>query len=368
MLRKGSRVAVPSLTGVLFLALTGALHAAQSAPQATSPSELPGWREDDQSKALPAFLKTCDWAREQHSGWLGDRKEAGRLADWRRVCGTARTLPTNDASAVRLFFETNFQVVTLTTKGDGQLSAYHTPLINGSWKRSSRFSTPIYRMPEGGRSLPGRAAIAGGALTGEGLELLWVDDPVAAYFMEVEGSGRVRMTDGSIVDLDFAGQNGKPYRDLAQAVAEAGYIDEDDERSLTRWMRANPNAAERAMNLNPSKVFFKLREGGVRGSLGLELTPGRSVAVDPRHTPLGPPIWLDAADHSIPIPGGGHRRLVVAQDIGGDVKGRGRADIYVGHGKSAERAANRLSSSVKMAMLVPRSKPVQVAEGRASKR
>jgi len=366
MLRNGRGLIAPLLAGLLNLASSGAVHAVET-PTA-SPSDLPGWRDDDQSRALPALLKTCDWVRAQRSGWLGDRKEAGRVADWRRVCGAARALPVGDPAAARQFFEANFQVVTLTTRGDGRLSAYHTPLISGSWKRSDRFSTPIYRMPENGRSLPSRASIAGGALTGEGLELLWVSDPVAAYFMEVEGSGRVRMTDGTIVELDFAGQNGKPYRDLADAAVDAGYLDLRDEGSLSAWMRANPRDAERAMNLNPSKVFFKIREGGVRGAIGLELTPGRSLAVDPRHTPLGPPIWLEANDRTIPIPGGGHRRLVVAQDTGGDVKGRGRGDIYVGHGKSAERASNRLSSSVKMAMLVPRSKPVQVAETRPTKR
>jgi len=366
MLRNGSRLTAPRLVGALLFAFSGAVHASE--PTVVSPSDLPGWREDDQSKALPALLKTCDWAREQRSGWLGDRKEAGRVADWRRACGAARALPAGDPAAVRGFFESYFQVVTLTTRGDGRLSAYHTPSIAGSWKRSDRFATPIYRMPESGRSLPTRAAIAGGALTGQGLELLWVDDPVAAYFMEVEGSGRVRMSDGTAVDLDFAGQNGKPYHDLADAAVDAGYLNLRDEGSLSAWMRANPRDAERAMNLNPSKVFFKIREGGAKGSIGLELTPGRSLAVDPRHTPLGPPIWLDAADHSVPIPGGGHRRLVVAQDTGGDVKGRGRADLYVGNGKSAERASNRLSSSVKMAMLVPRSKPVQVAETRSTKR
>lgn len=351
----------PSQTWGLGALALAAMMLIAPAASAQAPQDLPGWKDDDQAKALPALMSTCDWASGQPSrGYLGSQRIAGKVADWRRVCASAKGLNTKDTTQVRRFFEANFQAVTVGKTGNGQISAYHIPALRGSWERTSRYDVPIYAMPEDSGKLPSRAQISEGALNGRGLELLWVDDAVAAYFMEIEGAGRVIMTDDEVVDLDFAGQNGFKYRDLGEAVAAKGWM--SGESSLVSWLHADSDRAEKAMNLNPSKVFFKVREGGAKGSMGYELTPGRSLAVDPRHMPLGVPVWIEMKDADIRVPGGNRRRLVVAQDTGGDIKGAGRADLFVGHGTAAAEAADQLNTSARLTVLVPRTAPVQVAE------
>lgn len=310
MIRLGIRSSILSVAVVALSLSFGAARAGEFG----SPSDLPGWRDDDQAKALPALLKTCEWATGAGGAWLGGRKAAGRASDWRRVCGLARALPKGDTGAARRFFEGNFHTVTQAAR-EGTLSAYHAPVVAGSRDRDDRFDAPIHIVDEDDD---------GAAAT------IWVADSDIAGKMATEGSGHVRLADGTTLALDFAGRRSSDGR-----------------------------------------PFFSAREGSPRGSLGAELTPGRSLAVDPRHTPLGPPVWIDASDRSISMPGGGRRRLVVAQDTGGDVRGRGRVDLYVGRGASAERAANEDTSPVRLTLLVPRGpvgSPVQVAEGRSAKR
>jgi membrane-bound lytic murein transglycosylase A len=354
---RGLSATLAALAGLtLFPALAAALP----------PQELPGWRDDDQAKVLPALEATCSWAERQPSrGYLGDRRAAGKVSDWKRVCEAAKAIDSRDSGAVRSYFEANFEATTVGKGRDGHISAYHIPALRGSWDRTERYNVPIYALPDGGERKSTRAQISAGALEGQGLEILWVDDAVAAYFMEIEGTGRVIMNDGDVVDLDFAGQNGFSYRDLGDAVADKGWM--DGERGLVSWLRADSERAEKAMNLNPSKVFFKLRDGGAKGSLGFELTPGRSIAIDPRHLPLGVPVWVEMFDPETKVPGGPRRRLTVAQDTGGDIKGAGRADLFVGHGAAAAKAADRLSSSGRLTMLVPRPAPVQVAENQRAR-
>lgn len=319
---------------------------------------LPGWVEDDHAQALPALHRTCGWVeRQTPERRIGDHPVAGTVADWRPICTAARTLPVGDAEAARIFFETHFTPITLGGGEEGLFTGYYEPLLHGSWTRTGRYTVPIYRMPPRTRkALPSRARIAAGALAGRGLELMWVDDPIDAFFLEIQGSGRAVMADGSVVGLSYAGQNGHPYFPVGRWLIDQG-IATPEEMSLQyirRWLTEHRDQAQALMNRNPSHVFFRLRGGGgPRGARDMELTPGRSLAVDPDFVPLGPPVWLDV--QGAPVPGGAIRRLVVAQDTGGAIKGPVRGDLFWGDGPAAEEGAGLMKARGRFTLLAPRS-------------
>lgn len=328
---------------------------------------LPGWVDDDHAAAVPALLRTCSWVEQAPASKpMGSHPAAGTVADWRPACATARGLPlASDPDSARRFFEAHFTPVALGDGSDGLFTGYYEPVLHGSWVRTERHTVPLYRLPASGKNgLPSRARIAAGALAGRGLELMWVDDAVDAFFLEIQGSGRAIMQDGSVVGLSYAGQNGHSYYPIGRWLIDQG-IATREEMSLQyirRWLKEHPDQARGLMNLNPSYVFFRQRPGGI-GALGarsMELTPGRSLAVDPDHVPLGPPVWLDL--QGAPVPGGTLQRLVVAQDTGGAIKGPVRGDLFWGDGPEAEERAGLMKARGRFTLLVPRQR-MQVAAG-----
>ncbi|WP_223677896.1 murein transglycosylase A [Azospirillum agricola] len=328
---------------------------------------LAGWTDDDHAQAVPAVQRTCGWVKGQPPGRaLGPLRAAGTTDDWRSICAAARDLPAGDPEAARRFFETFFTPVALGTGQDGLFTGYYEIELRGSWTRTDRYTVPLYRMPpRGKRGLPTRARITDGALKGKGLELMWVDDAVDAFFLEIQGSGRVRMTDGSLVGLGYAGQNGHGYYPIGRHIIERGdATPEQMSLQLIRsWLKNHPDEAKRVMDLNPSYVFFKPRsEGGPRGARNMELTPGRSLAVDPEHIPLGVPLWLEVRE--APVPGGAINRLVLAQDTGGAIKGPVRGDLYWGHGAEAEDGAGVMKARGRYTMLSPRNLSIETAQRR----
>ncbi|HYG86157.1 MAG TPA: MltA domain-containing protein [Azospirillum sp.] len=324
---------------------------------------LPGWAEDDHAEALAAFRRSCDWLDSQPpTRTLG--AEAGSVRDWKPACDAARTLPASNREAARQFFEAYFTPVSLGDGSEGLFTGYYEVELHGSWQRTAQHTVPIYRMPaRTKRGLPSRARIANGALKGKGLELMWVDDPIEAFFLEIQGSGRVRMTDGSVVGVHYAGQNGHRYYPIGRYLIDQGIATPEQVTLplIRSWLKANPSQARRVMNLNPSYVFFRTRNDdvGARGALNTRLTPGRSLAVDPSHVPLGVPLWLEATD--APVPGGELKRLVVAQDTGGAIKGKVRGDLFWGPGAEAADAAGVMKARGRYTMLVPRRTIVTVA-------
>lgn len=319
---------------------------------------LTGWGEDHHGEAMAALQNTCVWVRSQSPDALvGKSPVAGRVADWRPLCDKARGIGVNDVEGARLFFEANFKPVALSPGEEGLFTGYYEPELRGSWKRSARYNTPLYRVPPKPKNgYPDRAAIARGALAGKGLELLWVDDPISAFFLEIQGSGRVVMEDGSVVGVGYAGKNGHSYFPVGRRLIDMG-VATPDQMSLQvirAWMTEHPDQQQALMNLNPSVVFFTLRkDGGARGARNMELTPGRSLAVDPSHVPLGVPLWLEATN--VPVAGGQIKRLVVAQDTGGAIRGPVRGDLFWGHGPGAEQGAGVMKARGRYTMLVPRS-------------
>ncbi|MGG5810838.1 murein transglycosylase A [Falsiroseomonas sp. CW058] len=303
---------------------------------------------------------------------------AGQLAP---ACAEAATLPAGDDAAARAFLERRFRPVAV---GQGTLTGYFEPELRGSPTRTSRFATPLHARPpelvevdlgsfaadlRGRRTagqvrdgrlvpFPDRAAIAAGALAGRGLELVWVDDPVDAFFLHIQGSGRVALPDGRVLRVGYAGQNGHPYYAVGRALVERGALAREavSMQAIRAWMaEAGPAEAAELMARNPSYVFFRIlpdlpAEAGPVGTLGAPLTPGRSVAVDRTETALGLPVWIGGRDPA----GGALRRLAVAQDTGGAIRGPARADLFTGWGAGAGEQAGRMRDAAALFVLVPR--------------
>jgi membrane-bound lytic murein transglycosylase A len=212
-----------------------------------------------------------------------------------------------------------------------------------------------------GRLVPyyDRAEIVGGALARKRLELLWVSSPIDAFFLEVQGAGRVVLPDRHVVRVAYAGQNGRPYTAIGRVLADQGQIplEQVTMQSIRSWMEAHPDQADGVMNRNESYVFFRELDGmrpeqGPPGAMGgLALTPNRSIAVDRGFIPLGAPVWLDTTD---PVDGAKWQHLTVAQDIGGAIRGAVRADIFFGWGHDAEERAGRMRQNGREYVLLPK--------------
>ena len=239
----------------------------------------------------------------------------------------------------------------------GLFTGYFEIGLHGSLRRHGRYQTPIYRPPPGRAKGPRytRAQIEDGALAGRGLALLWVDDPIDAFFLQIQGSGQVRLDDGRTIRLGYDGQNGLPYVPVGRLLIERGEIPRDQltMASIQAWMRAHPKAGAALRREDPSYVFFREIKGdGPIGAERVVLTPERSLAVDRRYIPLGVPVWLAAEERFAPDQR--IRRLVVAQDTGGAIKGPVRGDLYWGAGSAAGDRAGAMDARGRYYLLLPR--------------
>jgi membrane-bound lytic murein transglycosylase A len=237
------------------------------------------------------------------------------------------------------------------------VTGYHEPTLAARRKPDATFRYPLYRMPPGGGAVPSRAEIDDGALAGRGLELFWTDDPVELFFLQVQGSGRLRLDDGEIVRVSYAGNNGKTYRAIGSVLVERGVYRRDQVTApvIKAWLRANPAEAPALMRTNPRYVFFSVRAGGTDddgppGALGVPLVPWRSVAVDPKVVPLGSIGRL-----VVPLPDGStFDALVIAMDTGTAITGAGRLDLFCGADERGERIAGELRHPGTITWLEPR--------------
>jgi len=334
-----------------ILGLVAALMAAAPASAEMLDFEaLDGWRQDSHAEALAAFRRTCD-------------KLSG--PEWQPICAVAADVPQDDVSA-RSFFELFFRPV-VVGKPPALFTGYFEPELEGSPVRSGRFQHPIYRRPpelQDGTVYHSREAIEKGAIAGRGLELAWLDDPIDVYFLQVQGSGRIRMTDGSVVRVGYAGANGHAYRSIGQEMVRRGShsLAEVSAQEIAGWVRRNPSAGQELLYTNPSYVFFRkvgtlAATDGPIGAMGRSITTLRSVAIDPKFTPLGAPVWIEK-DGRGPI-----RRLMVAQDTGGAIKGMQRADIFYGTGAAAGNAAGTVKDPGRMVLLLPIDRAYAMLEG-----
>jgi membrane-bound lytic murein transglycosylase A len=360
-------------------------------------SDLGGWREGDPSKALEAFRRSCVAIQDKAADApLGRSAYAGTVEEWGEACRTALSLQFPAPQDARVFFET-FLVPYRLSQGDaqGHFTGYYEPELKGSRTRHDQFQTPLYGVPPDlvtvdsaiyrdtlrGRSngvvmmmmsmmmgitmryvpYPARAEIEQQGLPGE--PLMYVDDPIEAFFLEIQGSGRVLLDDGAMVRLAYAGQNGHPYTAIGAVLLERGEIlrEELSSKSIKAWLAAHPDEAQEVMDTNESYIFFREQPLGdptigARGAEGVPLTPEASLAVDLSIHSLGVPVWLEATAPASDEeqPDRSFDRLLVMQDTGGAIRGVIRGDIYWGYGEPAGSIAGRMKHPGRMTVLLPR--------------
>ncbi len=339
-------------------------------------SSLDNWEADSHGEVWRGFLKSC---------------EKLRRAPWRDVCELAENSGDLSDAEAREFFETHFEVRPVYAEGgetEGLITGYYEPLLRGSFEPSDQFRYPLYGVPEdllivdlgavypqlrnmrlrgklvGNKVVPyyDRAQLTDNPDLLRGAEILWVDSLVDKFFLHIQGSGRVQLDDGSIVAVGYAGQNGHPYQSIGRVLIGMGELEREEVTLFTikDWLRANPERLHEVLAKNPSYIFFEMRDAeadGPIGSLNVELTPARSIAVDREVIPLGAPVWLQTTlpdeDES------SFARLMLAQDTGGAIRGHVRADVFWGQGESAEKLAGLMKQQGRLFVLLPRGYPVR---------
>jgi membrane-bound lytic murein transglycosylase A len=338
-------------------------------------SGLPGWASFDKRAALSAFRRSCGAVlRAQATSELGGY--AGRAEEWFGVCRAA--LAANE-NAARKFFEDHFSA--LEVGGEALVTGYYEPLLHGSRIRHGAYQTPVYATPRDlvsvdlgafrpewkGERTAGRVSaqhLIPYATRAELDEfpplasiLFYGDDPVAVFFLHIQGSGRVALDDGATVRVTYAAQNGRPYSAIGASLIRLGALTREtvSMQSIRAWLKANPSAARQVMETNQSYVFFKEAPVGdaslgSAGTEGVALTPGASIAIDTKFHALGVPIFLVAQ-----LPDGhALQNLFVAQDTGGAIRGPARADVFFGFGARAEALAGAMNSAGHLYVLLPK--------------
>lgn len=351
-------------------------------------SALPGWSDDRVSDAWPAFRVGC----------AALTAPAAPTRDvWTAPCTAAGALTTPDAATARAWFENHFipyTIVAADGRETGLVTGYYEPLLAGSRTRSAQFPVALYAPPddlltidltglypdlkdrrlrgrvEGRRVIPywSRADIDAGRAPLDGKTLVYVDDPIEAFFLQIQGSGRVELAEGGVIRVGYADQNGHPFRSVARVLIDRGEISADraSMQGIKAWARANPSKLPALLEENPSYVFFRevapfppgsleAAIDGPIGTLGVPLATGRTIAVDTRSVPLGAPIFLAT---TWPLATTPLNRLVLAQDTGGAIRGAVRADFFWGFGVEAGREAGRMRQDGRMWLLWPIDAPM----------
>jgi membrane-bound lytic murein transglycosylase A len=362
-------------------------------------SAVPGWNDDHLSDAIPPLQRECrKLSATPDDAPLGGEGAAARLGGtagrWRPLCAAAEALPADDDAAARAMLEQALQpyAINETTQSQaspapGLFTGYYEPQVDGATQRGGRYQTPLLGRPHDlvqadlgaftpdlkGRSIVGRvtdgrlmpyydrAQIEGGALAAQHLAVLYLANPIDAFFLEIQGSGRIRLPSGQIVRVTYDGQNGRPYVPIGRLLIERGELTRDEVtlQTIRAWLVAHPDQAPGLMDANPSYVFFTLLpntppDQGPPGALGVALTPERSLAVDRHFLPLGAPVFVATSN---PLDGASWQHLLLAQDVGGAIKGPVRGDIFFGWGAKAEAMAGRMKRPGTAYLLLPRATP-----------
>jgi membrane-bound lytic murein transglycosylase A len=363
--------------------------------------DLTGWAEDQQSGSLMALLKSCArFATLPAKRSLGAGGTGGIVGDWTRLCAAAKLVtPENDTEA-RRFFETWFEPWHARNRDDpeGVFTGYYEPALQGSRTQRGAFQTPLLARPSdlvtvelkpfrkdlAGRRIagrlkndrlvpyPDRAGIVAGKLGAKAQPLVWVDDPVSAFFLQIQGSGRVTLADGGEMRVGYAATNGQPYTAIGRELIRRGVLTRENVslQTIRKWLAENPDEAGHVMALNKSYVFFRELTGeGPIGAQSVALTPERSLAVDRKYIPLGVPLWLQATAPS-GQPGQSDtklHRLMIAQDTGGAIRGPVRGDVFWGYGARAEEIAGRMNNRGQYYLLLPKTIAVRLKAAREKK-
>jgi membrane-bound lytic murein transglycosylase A len=325
---------------------------------------LPQWGASDMRPALAAFLRSCAALMDRaNDSPLGGAGYAGTIGDWRGPCAEGARVPNGDPRAAQTYFENTFVAYAVKSEpaSDGLFTGYYEPLLRGSRMQHDQYQTPLYALPPG-YEVP-RVPRAEIDKNGAALPVLaYVDDKIDAFFLHIQGSGRVQLDDGTMIRAAYAGQNGYPYTAIGAILLGRGEIPREkmSMQAIRAWMLAHPDEADALMQTNESYVFFIEKplanpNYGAEGSGKSALEPHASIAVDRSIHPLGLPVWIETtapvlgADAVTPM-----HKLFIAQDTGGAIKGPVRADIYWGFGPEAAELAGRMKSQGRIAVLLPK--------------
>jgi len=366
-------------------------------------SDLRGWADDDQLKAFTTFKASCTpiLARKlRKSDDSSDKASDKFLGDaLREPCQAARGAKVHDAASARAFFETHFAPVTISRLGEdaGFVTGYYEPIVEGSRTKTDVYTVPVYRRPsnlfvrgfnQASPSLPNkgdvfrkigrrklvpyydRGQIEDGAIAGRGLEIVWLKNQTDLLFIQIQGSARIKLEDGSMVRINYDSHNGFPYTPVGRVLIERNIIPKDQMsmQRIREYMELNPGAADELRRQNRSYIFFhevplKADDEAV-GAQGVPLTARRSIAVDKSLHVYGTPFFIDG---DLPIDSDTSntpfRRLMVAQDTGSAIVGPARADLYFGAGVEAGRIAGRIKNPARFTILLPKALD-PVAQGR----
>jgi peptidoglycan lytic transglycosylase A len=370
------------------------ISGSQYAPLAWS--DIAGWNEDDHLTAYKAFRVSCKPIAAQ-TGLSADSKALG--TSLRDPCRVAKGLELNDGAKAKAFFEEQFLPLRISRLGEGEgfVTGYYEPVIDGSRTQNEVYNVPVYRRPsnlfvrgtnQSSVGLPNkgqvfrkigrrklvpyydRAEIEDGAIDGRGLEICWLRDQTDLLFSQIQGSARVSLEDGSTVRINYDAHNGYPYTPVGRILIDRGIIPKDQMsmQKIREWMEQNPDGANELRRQNKSYIFFREVQLSDKdeavGAQGVPLTPGRSIAVDKSLHVYGTPFFIEG---ELPIESERSKtpfgRLMIAQDTGSAIVGPARADLYFGAGVDAGKVSGRLRHNMRFVILVPKSLD-PVARGR----
>jgi len=350
--------------------------------------QLPGWREDDHAAALAALKLSCQEISGEGRGFDRPIRYGGGRAHWLELCSRL-----DGIADARAFFEKEFVACRVNDpdRPEGLFTGYYEPEAEGSRVRTPEYQVPIYRRPgdlvgfdaaeaalagaKYGRRLDGkptsyftRQEIEQGALAGRGLEIAWLRGWADAFFIHIQGSGRVKLSDGSVIRLAFSAKSGQPYTGIGGVLVDRGVFPREkmSMQTIRHWMSQNPDAARGLMWENKSFIFFREVDLafpglGPPGAQQVQLTPERSLAVDRALWAFGTPVWLDAETPSGPSGAPARfRRLLIAQDTGTAIRGLARGDVFWGAGPRAARIAGHMKASGRMTVLLPRAVAAEI--------
>ena len=338
-------------------------------------SDIDGFAEDDLSVAWPVWLNSCSTLKNKPA--------------WLAVCAAAQNINNPDSAAIQAYFTQNFNVYRASNQDGtetGLITGYYQPLLKGSRTKSAQFPHPIYRQPSdlvtvelgelypelkykrvrgklvGNKLVPymTRAEIEASPSPMSGTEIMWINDIIDVFFLQIQGSGLVQLDNGEQVQVGYADQNGHPYNSIGRLLVERGELtlDQASMQGIKNWARNNMGKLRDLLNSNPSYVFFRELPAGLSGplgALGVPVTAERSMAVDPKFVPLGAPAFLSTTQPNGAKP---LKRLMMAQDTGGAIKGGVRADFFWGAGTEAGKQAGAMKQTGKIWVLLPKDFPL----------
>ena len=333
----------------------------------TEYSKIVGWQYDRHLVSLNTFANSCKQILKIHDDKpISKLSQLGGTAkNWKRVCKYLDNHKLVRDEQAKMFFEkwfTPYVILDGQNNRVGKFTGYYEIEINGSLTKTRRYKHPVYMLPTNllkhqGKHYFSHQSINNGSLKGKNLEILWVDNHARLYFMHIQGSGRIKLNDGRLIRLGYAGQNGHDYKSIGTYFKYYKATHIYSALDMIEWLYRNPRDGKEIIENNKSYVFFrKIHGDGPIGAQGVSLTSERSIALDSAIYPYGTPIWIDT---SLPKTRSykerNYRRLLIAQDTGGAIKGAIRSDIFFGHGKKSEELACYMNNKGKQYALFPKS-------------